>query len=281
MSPKVSVLMITYNHEKYIAQAIDSVLMQEVNFPIEIVIGEDFSVDDTRAICREYQKTYPEQISLLEHEKNLGMFENFHFTFRECGLQYLAVLEGDDYWINPNKLQEQADFLDNNQGNSLVFTRTEAFYQDENKSGYEIPLPDSKPYVLETLLRINFIANCSVMYRRELVNALPEWMHKLDMLDWPLHILYAQFGEIGFIDRVSARYRIHSDGQYSSRKAKENLKSTLGFYKVIKAHLGNEYRNLINGLRSEIYREIARLAHTEGKLIRSKKYNLFARLLSF
>ena len=62
MSPKVSVLMITYNHEKYIAQAIDSVLMQEVNFPIEIVIGEDFSVDDTRAICREYQKTYPEQI---------------------------------------------------------------------------------------------------------------------------------------------------------------------------------------------------------------------------
>ena len=110
MPPKVSVLMITYNQERYISQAIESVLSQQTDFSYEIVVGEDFSTDNTREVCREYQQRYPDKIRLLERDKNLGMAGNFLSTFKECNGQYLAVLEGDDYWVNPHKLQSQVDF---------------------------------------------------------------------------------------------------------------------------------------------------------------------------
>lgn len=108
---KVSVLMITYNHEKFIAQAIDSILMQQVNFDYEIVIGEDCSTDGTRAIVIQYQKEYPDKIRLLLPEENLGMHKNFVQTFRACQGEYIALLEGDDYWTSPRKLQKQVDFF--------------------------------------------------------------------------------------------------------------------------------------------------------------------------
>ena len=280
LSPKVSVLMITYNQEKFIAQAIDSALMQETNFFFEIVIGEDCSTDGTREICQAYQEKFPDRIRLLAREKNLGMFDNFLFTFQECKGQYLAVLEGDDYWVDALKLQKQADFLDNNSEFAMVFTRTEAFYQDENRPGYEIPPPGSGPYVLENLLRLNFIANCSVMYRQGLANELPRWLYKLDMLDWPLHILHAQHGKIGFVDDITAKYRIHPGSQFSSRRVIDNLKSIFAFYKDISPYLGKNYRSGIHKLKAETCKEIAGLAYAEGNYLDGKKYSLYARLFS-
>src|SRR3712207_1086613 len=103
-SMKVSVLMLAYNHEKFIAQALDSALMQQVNFDYEIVIGEDCSTDNTRDILIRYQKEYPHRIRLLLPEKNLGMHDNLIQTFKACRGDYIAFLEGDDYWTSPNKL---------------------------------------------------------------------------------------------------------------------------------------------------------------------------------
>src|SRR6266702_1500393 len=113
---KLSVLMITYNHEKYIAQALDSVLMQEVDSNYEIVIGEDCSTDNTRKIVLDYQRKYPNKIRALLPDKNLGMLWNFVATYEACQGKYVAILEGDDYWSSPVKLQKQVDFLDKNTG---------------------------------------------------------------------------------------------------------------------------------------------------------------------
>ena len=110
--PKVSVLMITYNHEKLIAQAIDSVLMQKTEFPFELVIGEDCSTDGTRAVVLEYSRKYPGIIRAHLRERNLGALENGRDVFRASRGKYLAVLEGDDYWTSPEKLQVRADLLD-------------------------------------------------------------------------------------------------------------------------------------------------------------------------
>jgi glycosyltransferase involved in cell wall biosynthesis len=112
--PMVSIGMATYNHEKYIAHAIESVLMQEVNFSYELVIAEDCSTDRTRAIVVEYQKKYPEVIRLILHDKNVGMQENSNCLRRACRGKYRANLEGDDYWLYPDKLQRQIDFLEKN-----------------------------------------------------------------------------------------------------------------------------------------------------------------------
>lgn len=276
MPPKVSILMLTYNQEKYIGQALESILSQQVDFPYQIVIGEDCSTDRTREICQAFQKNYPDKINLLERRENLGMAGNFFSTLKECNGQYLAILEGDDFWINPLKLQKQSDFLDANNDFALVFTRTEAFFQDEGRPSYEIPPPDAEPYTLEGLLRINFIATCSVMYRWGLVNEFPNWYRKLEMLDWPMHILHAQRGKIGFIDELMAKYRIHTESNYSSRKAILNFKGMLMFYDIINRYLGYQYFELCYRQQSWMCSEVANLHLAEGQRLKWFQYEISA-----
>lgn len=112
--PLVSVGMMTYNHGKYIRKALESVLMQEVNFKYEIVIADDYSTDNTRAIIRWYQKKYPDIIKPIFQKKNVGMRLNSDTLRHNCIGKYRATLEGDDYWITTDKLQKQVDFLENN-----------------------------------------------------------------------------------------------------------------------------------------------------------------------
>src|ERR1700676_449892 len=111
---KLSVMMITYNHERYIAQAIESILAQKVNFDYELVIGEDCSTDGTRAVILDFHRRYPSRIVPLLRERNLGGPRNFLGTLAACRGKYLALLEGDDYWICTDKLQRQVDFLEAN-----------------------------------------------------------------------------------------------------------------------------------------------------------------------
>ena len=110
--PKLSVILITYNHEKYIEKALDSVLSQVTDFPFEIVIGDDCSPDDTNNIIREYRDKYPDIIRIVHREKNTGRPTlNVYETTMKCRGDYLAYLEGDDYWTDSDKLQKQMDFL--------------------------------------------------------------------------------------------------------------------------------------------------------------------------
>jgi glycosyltransferase involved in cell wall biosynthesis len=110
----LAVWMVTYNHEEFIAQAIESVLNQVTTFPVKLFIGEDFSTDNTRSICRDYQSKYPEKIVLLLHDRNIGAVKNAAAVYREVfgsNAPYVAMLEGDDLWTNPKKLQTQVDFM--------------------------------------------------------------------------------------------------------------------------------------------------------------------------
>src|ERR1019366_1015566 len=121
---KVGVLMITYNHEKFIAQALESVLMQKADFPFELVIGDDCSTDGTREIVREYSQKYPEIIRAHLRERNIGAKENFRQVFLASRGRYLALLEGDDYWTDSRKLQLLADVLDAHPETTLRGHRT-------------------------------------------------------------------------------------------------------------------------------------------------------------
>lgn len=110
---KLSVFVVTYNQEKYIRHCLDSILMQEVDFDYEVVIGEDHGTDGTRAICEEYAEKYP-QIRLLPLIENLGVAGNWRRVLLECKGEYVAMCEGDDYWTDSKKLQKQVRFLDEN-----------------------------------------------------------------------------------------------------------------------------------------------------------------------
>jgi len=128
--PVVSVCIFAYNKEKYIEQCIESVLMQRTDFEIEIIIGEDYSTDKTRDICKDYQARFRE-IILIDRGKNVGMRENVYKTIMSARGKYIAILDGDDYWIHPFKLQKQYDYLVAHPEVNFCFHQTIRIYEEE------------------------------------------------------------------------------------------------------------------------------------------------------
>lgn len=247
VSMKVSVATETYNHERYIAQALDSILMQEVGFDYEIVIGEDCSTDKTRAIVLEYKRRYPETIRLLLNERNLGGRRNFVNTLQACRGEYIALLEGDDYWTSSHKLQKQVDYLDSHPECASCFHNATVVYQDGREGSTKYNDDNQKEVsFLDDLLRANFIATCSVMFRRGLINGFPRWFFTVPVGDWALHILNAQHGWIGYMNEVMAAHLIHDGGVWSRLPDTERIRKIITFYKIIRGTLHLRYRGMID-----------------------------------
>jgi len=264
MGPKVSVCLVTYNHEKFIKQAIESVFMQKTDFDYEVVIGEDYSTDNTRKILSQYQMRYPHRIKAIFNNKNVGPVENFIRTLSTCKGKYIAYLEGDDYWTDRYKLQKQVDFLDKHPDYSLCFHPVEAFYQDQSDKTYLIP-SKTENFNFKSLLQQNFIAACSVMYRHGIVKEIPDWFLSLNIGDWPYHLLHAFQGEIGFINQAMARYRRHSNSYCSQPKVK-NFQNIIEFYQVIDKHFHYKYRSIIKFMIGKHYLLIAQEQFQDHKI---------------
>ena len=156
---KVSVAMITFNHERFVAQAIEGALMQETKFDYEIIIGEDCSTDATRDILLDYRNRYPNRIKLVLQKTNVGPKDNFADVMRQTNGQYVAFLDGDDYWISPHKLQLQSDVMDSHPEWSMCFHATNILGEDGSESLHLITKKES--YVLEDLIAANPIAACA------------------------------------------------------------------------------------------------------------------------
>lgn len=125
---KLSILLVTYNQEQYIQQCLDSILMQHVNFEYEVIIGDDCSTDNTPLICDEYAERYP-FIHVFHHSKNMGHVGNWEFCLNQCHGEYIAILEGDDFWIDNRKLQKQVDYLDTHPEVALTVTNINPIYE--------------------------------------------------------------------------------------------------------------------------------------------------------
>jgi len=284
---KVSVLMITYNHEKLIAQAIDSALMQQVNFDYEIVIGEDCSTDKTREIIIDYQKKYPDKIRLLLHEKNLGGggLHNESLVYKACQGEYIAWLEGDDYWTSPHKLQMQVDFLDKYPDCVSCFHPYIDIYEDESQAP-EICKPalaasKKRIFTFEELLESqgllegNIIHLNAMMSRNGLRNDFPDWYYTCGGIgDWAHSILTAQQGNIGYIDEVMAAYRIHGGGSYTSSSIIKKLKTRINFFQNLNTHLNFKYNNLLRSRISDCCYELCKEYAINEQFTEAKKYLL-------
>lgn len=268
MNLKVSVCMITYDHEKYIAQAIESVLMQKTNFSLDLVIGEDNSIDNTRKIVKKYQKKYPNKIKLILNKKSLGMVPNFIQTLKACKGEYVALLEGDDYWTSPNKLQKQVDFLENNTGFVICFHNARTLNQETgDRSRLFFYGRQKKVWRLDDLLRINFIPTLTCVFKNNLFNKFPEWYYHAFPGDWPLHIINAQYGKIGYIDEAMATYRNHGKGATTGSNPIDNYKRYIKTFENIKSYISPKYKPIVSETISKFYFELSRLYYKEKKTI--------------
>lgn len=245
--PKVSVLMLIYNHATFLRQAIESVFKQEVNFDYEIVAGDDCSTDNSVEILEYYAANYPNKLKIITHSNNVGIYQNLQETFQLCSGQYIAFLEGDDLWTSTSKLQQQIDFMDNNLDFSICFHRVKVFNNLNNKTIFNLPGKRYKKVsTIDDLLHHNFIQTCSVVYRNGLIKTIPEWFFNLKLADWPLHILYAEFGKIGYINQIMGAYRVHSNGVWSGKNLKFRNTEVIKMFETLNLHTNQKYNNTIN-----------------------------------
>ncbi|QIL76399.1 glycosyltransferase family 2 protein [Hymenobacter sp. HDW8] len=230
--------MTTYNHESYIAQAIEGVVMQKTNFKYELVIGEDVSQDNTRQIVKDYQKRYPNIIRLFLPEDNLGMVPMTKATYSLCTGKYIAWLDGDDYWTDPFKLQKQVDFLENNPEYSFCFHKVIVINQLQNSSAESIDpayKEGNDTLSIEHFIQIhNPVYTLSVLHRNVLGATLPDWLFDLPYTDWGLYFILCKYGKAKYFREVMGVYRIHKGGAYSGQTNFYNFSQIVLFFKAIK-----------------------------------------------
>jgi glycosyltransferase involved in cell wall biosynthesis len=244
-APKVSVFVLTHDHVDWIGAALDSALDQEAPFAYEILVADDFSTDGTRELVREYAARHPQLIRAFLPDRNLGVAGIWLAAARQCRGEYVALLDGDDYWTGGGKLARQAALLDARPEWVSCFHRATLFDDDGAFPSRQVtPDFDQDVFGLDDLLRANFIPYLTVMFRRRVLDAIPEWGFSYLWYDWLFHIACAHQGEIGFLDADLAAYRVHSGGNWSARDRSFQLEQDLGVYERLDRELP-ERRDLI------------------------------------
>ncbi len=248
----VSVICNTYNHEKFIEFALKGFISQKTNFKIEVLIHDDASTDGTADIIREYEKKYPDIIKPIyqsenQFSKKLSISKNFQYP-RAKG-KYIAFCEGDDCWIDENKLQKQVDFLENHPNcvmtchNSLrknYRTGKETTENPIDKSGYATAhdILVGKPGL--------WIATASLVYRKDILETYPEWFRTLPIGDMPLRWYYFAMGDVYYFEEVMSIYNYQVPGSWSaSRSSIKQFDCYIKFYDKYNEFTNYKYDNYI------------------------------------
>src|SRR5690554_5461801 len=233
----VSVVVATYNHEKYIAQTIDGILMQETNFRVEILVNDDASTDSTAQVVKEYNREYPQLFRNFyqpENQYSKGVKPWIDILFPIAKGKYIAICEGDDYWTDPFKLQKQVDFLEENSDFSFSFH--DALVIDENTGKQHLRIGnraiDTVVDLKSVIIQNNF-PTASLVYRTNVYNSVSEKILKTSKGDYALVIRLAEKGLGKYISEVMSAYRLHEGGVWSSMSMDYKLTESVKFYDLL------------------------------------------------
>lgn len=216
MSARISVIVVTYNHEAFLAQALDSVLSQSVIDDVEIIITEDGSTDGTKAVVERYVAAHPARIKAIFSPQNLRATVVLSRAIRAASGQYIAYLDGDDFWTDPDKLAKQMALLDANPQMTMCYHNA-VHVGSDGASLERTHLPAGAGAIeLRDLILTNPIPTCSIFYRASAITPLPAWMDAAPCGDWPLHLLAALKGDSGYIAEPMAAYRQHAGGSWTN-----------------------------------------------------------------
>jgi len=251
--PLVSVTILSYNQEKYIAQCLESALSQKTDFQVEIIIGDDGSTDGTKAIILQYAEKYP-QIKFIDRPENIGLHKNFVDVIHKCSGTYIALLEGDDYWLHPGKLQMQADFLNEHTNCSACFTNCRTFWDGKIDEG-EIKFGEkNKPHPPELFNLDEYFAdyrivipNNTKMFRKSAMpDELPALFYTHIQWDYLIHLYNGLHGDFGYIPKVTLAYRRHDNTIISDKNLERILFDAMDLEYIIKTILPPRYWKYFN-----------------------------------
>lgn len=231
-SVRVSVLVTSYQHERYIARALDSVLEQDGGVRYEVLVGDDGSEDGSRAVIAEYAKAHPDRVRPFFPEGNLGLAGKtmLNALLRRARGEYVAKLDGDDYWTSGAKLSRQVAYLDAHPECSMCFHNV--LWRHEDASRPDVPYngaDQASELQMQDLIGANPVASCSAVFRREAIHPLPAWYFEQPWCDWQLNLIASQRGSIHYIPELMAVHLTHPAGMWSRLSWLEALEGITRF----------------------------------------------------
>ncbi|MGL4570196.1 MAG: glycosyltransferase [Clostridium sp.] len=250
----VSINCITYNHEKYIEEALKSFLNQKTTFNFEIIIGEDCSTDKTKLIIDKYIEKYPDKIKLITSTNNVGARANSRRVFNASIGKYIAACEGDDYWIDENKLQKQVEYLEKNYDCGLVFNNTMLLDDKTKKIKHGNELKNGKYFIEDVILQGGgFIPTASIVYRKEIMIDPPELYTKASVGDYPLQLLCSLYGYMYCISDYMSVYRTNVQNSWTTNNyinvSKEKIidrdKKIINILEMFDKYTNNNYKDIV------------------------------------
>lgn len=261
----VSISCAAYNHEKFIKNAIEGFLMQKTDFTFEILIHDDASTDNTTDIIREYEAKYPKIIKpiyQLENQYSKGIPISSSFNFPRARGKYIALCEGDDYWIDPYKLQKQVDFLEENSEYGLVHGDCHFYYQDKDKWEYyankflsnKKKIEDKKELFSRLIDADYKIRTATILFKRDLLSLIPANNVKFFMGDTPMWLDFSQKTKFKYLDEVLAVYRILSNSASRSENKRKQYRFRLSMAEM-RIYYSYKYNYSINNKLKRRYND--------------------------
>ncbi|HEV7397582.1 MAG TPA: glycosyltransferase [Pyrinomonadaceae bacterium] len=275
-APLVDVTLITYNHERFVARAIEGVLSQQTRFSVHLIIGDDCSSDNTQDIIKKYAADCDQPVTLLLDQEHRGLMDPGRVGIRALTLgqaKYIALLDGDDYWTSQRKLQKQVEFLESHPDFAICFHNALMFFEDGSQPSRNLLATEQKAVsTFEDLLETNFIPTSTTLIRRSALPTLPSWLFELSVADWPLYVLIAEQGKIGYLDEVMANYRVHQKGAWSSGTELNRATEVITMFEHLDRHFDYKYQRKIRLTKAEWYYLLSETACSSGDLLSSQRY---------
>lgn len=263
LAPKVSVVLLTYNHERYIREALESIAAQKTDFAIELLISEDHSTDGTRDEIARFLAGYKGEVRLFYSEANQHAAIVATRALRAARGKYVAYLDGDDYWSSDVKLQRQVDFLEAHP--DCVLCHHDVGRVDESGELLRILPGLQRRASIDDLIQGNFIHSCSAMVRRSAIEDIPDWMDALPIIDWPLYLLATEHGSVGWVEGTLAHYRVHAGSVWSTASETRQWAGSLAMLAVMEEHFGSSRREVFAASRGKLTQKLLEALGREEK----------------
>lgn len=254
----VSIVCAAYNHEKYISDAIDSFLMQKTNFKYEILINDDASTDKTVEIIKKYEKNYPEKMKPIyqsENQYSRGIRISPTFLYPKAKGRYIAICEGDDYWIDPYKLQKQVDYMEGHSECSVCVHASKKIDANTKKEIGEVrPGNHNRDFNIEEVILGGggLFATNSILFRKKLSVNIPHFYYNSPVGDYPLIIYLSLCGDVHYIDEYMSAYRVGASNSWTQRiskdieKREKHVDESERMLEEVDKYTNYKYSNIIN-----------------------------------
>jgi glycosyltransferase involved in cell wall biosynthesis len=272
----VSVVMLTYGHENFIQQAVEGVLMQEFSGEIELIIANDCSPDGTDGVIKTIIENHPRGawIKYTNHPVNMGMMNNFIWALKQAKGKYIALCEGDDYWIDPLKLQKQVDFLENNEEYTCCLTESiSGIYKDDNSNFSNISTKSD--ISSEQILVESYFATNTFVFRNNIIDSSSNIFINAPLGDTLTLYLLSLKGKIKYFPDITGFYRKHSGGIYTGADNITKMERQIFFLELLIKNNYTKHKKLVRKLINSLHLEMAYNYAYNGKKFRA--YSTFTK----